>query len=167
MSVVTTLPNVSSIETAGEAEKFVPSLTFPTGGVVKTSLFAPAGLTVSTCVAEVRTAAASAAVIVGPPATVSLYSKLALDAPGPIVTVVIVAASVESRKTAPVELVERLTVVVPTVVGVPEASSRCTMIEPLVTPAVEVCGAVVKASFVASPVTVTGPPAELVAVHEL
>jgi hypothetical protein len=40
VSEVTTLPDESSTETLGDVVKFVPSSTFPTGWVVKTSLAA-------------------------------------------------------------------------------------------------------------------------------
>jgi len=108
-----------------------------------------AAFTVSFCVADVRPVAL--AVIVAVPARVSLYLKLALFVPDAIVTVVIVALSRVLRKIPPVEFVERFTVIADEAfTGEPADVCNCTVIVFDVTPAVSVCGAVVRASFEAA-----------------
>ena len=118
------------------------------GAVRKTSAEPFAGVTVACWVAEVSAPDPSAAVIVGLPAAVSRYLKLALELPSGIETEVIVTASARSRNEPPDELV-RFTVAVPPVVGLPAVSSRSTMIVPVVAPAVIVRGGVLNTSFVA------------------
>ena len=106
-----------------------------------------AALTVSVWVAEVSPVAA--AVIVGEPATVSLYLKLPLEVPEAIVTEVIVAVSPVLRNRPPDELFVRFTVVfVEAVPGCPFVILNCTVIVPEVTPAVSVWALVVNASLV-------------------
>jgi hypothetical protein len=119
-----------------------------TGVVVNISCDAAAASTVSPCVAEVNPDAA--AVIVGDPATVSLYLKLALDDPSGIVTDAMLAVSAVSRNTPPDELDDRLTVVEPDVTAFPNVSRRCTVIVPDVTPAVSVCADVVNTKLLAA-----------------
>ena len=104
--------------------------------------------------------------MVAAPATVSLYLKLALELPGKIDTVVMFDVSVASRKMPPPDPEPRLTDVVPAVTGELAAFWRCTVIVPLVTPAVVVCGDVVKTSFVAAALTVTWALGVPAAVHE-
>src|SRR3954452_20496411 len=112
-----------------------------------------------TCwVAELSAPDASAAVIVGVPAAVSRYLKLAFELPSGIDTEVIVSAPGRSTNEPPDELL-RLTVAVPPVTGLPAASSRSTMIVPVVAPAVIARGGVVNASLVA--VMLTRLPAVL------
>jgi hypothetical protein len=119
--------------------------------VVYTNWLADAAVTVSACVADVS--GLSAAVNTGVPDSVSLYLKLALLAPLPIVTLVTVVVPPASRKLTPdgaVELVVNNTVcVLVAVATLPYASSNCTVIVPDVTPAVNVCADVVYTSLAA------------------
>lgn len=141
LAASTRLPRESS-----RATEIVPEATPAVsvcGAVVNTSWLAAAESTVSCCVAEVRLPLA--AVSTGVPADVSLYWKLALLLPAGIV-------SGDAGANEPVrELLLRLTVTaVPEVTGLPNESSRATVIVPDVMPAVSVCGGVVKASWLAA-----------------
>jgi hypothetical protein len=99
-------------------------------------------ITVSVCVAALN--GLSAAVNTGFPDSVSVYLKLALLAPLAIVTLVMLVVSPVLRKLPAVELVVKFTVcVLVAVATLPYASSNCTVIVPDVTPAVNVCAAVV------------------------
>ena len=128
-----------------------PERTFAVGAcatLMKTSLLAKFGLTVSCCVAWVRTPPASLAVIVGVPAWVSRQVKLAEFCPAGIDTEVIVLFPAVSLKT-PVPLdVERFTVSA-VVVGLLYWSCSWTVIVVESTPAVRVCATVVKTSLLA------------------
>src|SRR2546427_348353 len=96
----------------------------PAAGVVDAAasvrLAADPAITVSGWRAEVNPVAA--AVIVGVPEVVSLYLKLAVLLPLPIVTDVMVRVSVVSRNTPVPESDVRLTVVDPFVTGLLDAS---------------------------------------------
>ena len=110
------------------------------GAVLNTAWVAVAATTVSCCAAEDSPAAV--AVIVGVPAAVSEYWKLAVLDPAGIVNdegVNVPLAEVELRLT--VTALEALT-------GLPEPFSNATVIVPEVVPAVRVCGDVVKPSSV-------------------
>ena len=92
--------------------------------------------------------------------------KFAVDAPSGITTAVIVVVSAVSRNKPALELLDRLTVIAPIVVGWLDAFCRCTVIDPLVWPVTGVRGGVRKTSWLAPPITVTdalGPPG---AAHE-
>ncbi len=111
--------------------------------MVKTSWLAAAGLTVSFCVAEPTPLVE--AVIVGVPAEVSVYWKLAVLAPAGIV-------SGETGVNVPfAEVVLRVTVnALPASTGLPKASSSATVIVLEATPAVSVCGELVNANWLAA-----------------
>ena len=137
----TRLPKASSKAAVIEADT-TPAVSV-CGAVVKAKRLASAALTVSCCVAEARLAAV--AVSTGVPANVSEYWKLMVAAPAGIV-------SGDSGVNVPaMEDVLRLTVnALPASTGLPKESSRATVIVSEATPATRVCGAVVKASWLAT-----------------
>ena len=112
--------------------------------MVKTTWLVAAGLTVSCCVAEPTPLIV--AVMVGVAATESVYRKLAVDAPAGIVNgdagVNVPLAEVVLKPTLSAGQ-SRLTVF-------PNVSSSATVIVPEATPAVSVCGVVVKTSWLAA-----------------
>ena len=82
--------------------------------------------------------------IIGDPTAVSVYWKLAVLAPAGIVIVGV------GEKVPLADVVARLTVRgEAATIGLPEASSKATVIVPELTPAVKVCGAVTKPNCVA------------------
>jgi hypothetical protein len=118
---------------------------------VNTSLAAVVGLIVSVCVAEVTVVGVVlAAVIVGVPARVSLYVKLALLEP------LAIDREVGEKVTVPVEMLESVTVlVVSAVFGLPNWSCRCTVMLLEVAPAARLTGEVVNTSLL-TPAAATG-----------
>jgi hypothetical protein len=98
--------------------------------------------------------------IVGVPASDSLYLKLALLNPAPIVTLVIVDVSAVFLKRPVVEVVLKLTVCpsVPAFAGLPNWSSSWTVIVLDVVLSFAVCAEVVKAKCVAAPATCDRSP---------
>ena len=148
LPAATGLPDASSNCTV--IVSLVPPAVSVCGLVVKPNWLAGTASTVSCCVAEESSEAE--AVSIGVPTIVSLYLKLAVLLPAGIVTLVIVAVSDVLRNTPPAELVPRLTASppLPAATALPDASSNCTVIVPLVTPAVSVCALVVKANWLAT-----------------
>ena len=111
LSVVTVLPFESSTRTVTAVVIVVPEIVL-LGCTPKTSLFAAPAFTVSSCVAEVMVLGdVLAAVIVGVPAAVSVYVKLALLAP-----VAIDSGLAGVNVTVPPELLDSVTVLVASVV---------------------------------------------------
>ena len=106
------------------------------GEVVKTSLFA---CTVTVCVALVN--GELAAVMVGVPDFVSVKVKVALLDPLGMVN------EDGTNVVVPVELLERLTVMLPVVIGVLSGSCRCTVIVPVAVPIMVVIGELVNTSL--------------------
>jgi hypothetical protein len=105
------------------------------------------GLTVSTCVAEVMVVGdVLAAVMVGVPALVSVYVKVALLDP------LLIVSEPGVNVTVPLDELDNVTVRAPSVVfGLPYWSCRCTVMLLDATPAVVVTGVEVITSFVAAP----------------
>ena len=128
------------------------------GLVVKTSRLATAGLMVSCWVAEAGVPPVTEAVMVGEPALVSVYAKLALEVVSAIATVVMVAVLAVLRSVPPAEVVARFTVSAPAVTGLSYASRRCTVMVPDSTPVVSVWGLVGYTSWVADPTFMTTLP---------
>ena len=117
------------------------------GGVEKASWLAAAGLTVSCCVAE-ATPPAAVTVIVGDPAAVSVYLKLTVLAPAAMVS------GDEGANVPLLDVVLRVTVrALPASTGLPNESTNATVIVPEETPAVSVCGDVVKVKWLAAAAT--------------
>ena len=116
--------------------------------VVINNALRPAARTVSGCVAAVSPLAA--AVIVGEPATVSLYVKLAELAAAEMVMLVTCVAPL--KNTPPVDVVVRPTVSPPEPAAavLPKASSNCTVMVAEATPAMSACGTVMKTSLLAA-----------------
>ncbi len=104
-------------------------------------------LTVSVCVAVGFVSALSVTVNTGLPGWVSLYLKLALLVPTPRIKLVIGVRPVALSRNWPLdEVVNSNVCTLLFVATLPNASSNCTVMTPEVTPAVNVCGAVVNAN---------------------
>ena len=135
----TGLPKASSNCTVIEPED--PPAVKLCAEVVKASLAAAAGLTVSGCETEFELRPVVVAVIVGAPAAVSSYVKLAVLPLTRIETLVTCVVPVKNSPAAEV-LVSAMVCLLVAMAALPYWSSNCTLIVADFTPAVSVCGVV-------------------------